>query len=111
MRGLHEALPIKQFESPTASAMSGLVPPVPDVRGMSRDAAVTALLDAGFRVRLLPTTAAPDPNLPPGQVAAQSPVSGALMEYNSLVSLTLTDGSDVRAAIPAPWQVPRAVSP
>ena len=111
MRGLHDALPVKQFESPTASAMSGLLPPVPDVRGMTRDAAVTALLDAGFRVRLLPQTAAPDPNLPVGQVAAQSPASGSLVEYNSLVSLTLTNGSDVNAKIPAPWQVPRAVNP
>ena len=111
MRGLHEQLPVKQFESPSASAMSGLVPPVPDVRGMSRDAAVTALLDAGFRVRLQPKTAAPDSNLPPGQVVAQSPSSGDLAEYNSLVTLTLTDGSDVVATIPAPWQLPRDVAP
>ena len=111
MRGLHETLPIKQFESPAASALLGLIPPVPDVRGMSRDAAVTALLDAGFRVRFLAKTAAPDPNLPAGQVAAQSPVAGTQAEYNSLVSLTLTDGSDVRAAIPAPWQVPAETTP
>ena len=111
MLGLHQGLTIKQFESPAASAMSGLQPPVPDVRGMSRDAAVTALLDAGFRVQLLPKTAAADPNLPPGQVAAQSPKSGALADYSSLVSLTLTDGSDVHAAIPAPWQIPRDATP
>jgi beta-lactam-binding protein with PASTA domain len=78
---------------------------------MSRDAAVTALLEAGFRVRLQQKTAAPDPNLPAGQVVAQTPSSGELAEYNSLVTLTLTDGSDVQAAIPAPWQLPREATP
>ena len=105
MRGLHQGLPIKQFESPSASALSGLLPPVPDVRGMTREAAVTALLDAGFRVRLSTKLAAADPNLPVDQVAGQSPAAGEFADYDSVVTLTLTDGSQTDVTIPAPWQV------
>ncbi len=111
MRGLHERLPVKSFESPSASALAGLLPPVPDVRGMSRDAAITALLDAGFRVHISTKTAPPDPNLPSNQVAAQTPAAGALAEFDSSVVLTLTNGSETDLAIPAPWQIPQAASP
>jgi membrane peptidoglycan carboxypeptidase len=111
MRGLHEGLRIKQFESPAASALAGLLPPVPDVRGLTRDAAVTALLDAGFRVHISGKTAPSNPNLPPDQVAGQTPTAGTLAAYESEVTLTLTAGSQTNVAIPAPWQVPRTATP
>jgi beta-lactam-binding protein with PASTA domain len=111
MLGLHQGLQIKQFESPDASALSGLQPPIPDVRGMTRDAAVTSLLDAGFRVRISTKTAAANPQFPVDQVADQSPSAGSVGDYDSVVTLTLTDGSQTNVSIPAPWQVPRTVSP
>ena len=76
MTALHRGVPVRGFLSPQTAALTGLTPPVPDVRGLSRDAAITALLRAGYRVTLDPATAPADAALPPGQVVAQDPVPG-----------------------------------
>ena len=102
MTALHRGLAVRGFLSPGTAALTGLTPPVPDVRGLARDAAITALLRAGYRVALDPVTVAPDAALPPGQVAAQDPVPGDRVPYGSTVTLSLTDGSDVTVLIPDP---------
>ena len=50
--------------------------------------------------------ARPDAAVGPGQVASQQPAAGSLTAYGSTVTLTLTDGSDLRVTIPEPWQLP-----
>jgi len=105
MTALHKGLPVRGFLSPGTAALSGLTPPVPDVRGLSRDAAITALLRAGYRVGIEQVTAPPDSALPRGQVVAQAPVPGDRVPYGSTVTLTLTDGSDVTVVIPDPSTV------
>ena len=47
MTSLHAKLPVEAFPAPATTALTGLTPPVPDVRGLDRDAAITALLRAG----------------------------------------------------------------
>jgi len=76
------------------------------VIGLPRDVAITALLRAGYRVKLNPGLARPDAAVGPGQVASQQPAAGSLPAYGSTVTLTLTDGSDLRVTIPEPWQLP-----
>ncbi len=105
MTALHRGVPVRGFLSPQTAALTGLTPPVPDVRGLSRDAAITALLRAGYRVTLDPATAPADAALPPGQVVAQDPVPGDRVAYGATVTLTLTDGSDVTVVIPDPSTV------
>lgn len=105
MTSLHTTLPVEVFPSPATTALTGLTPPVPDVRGLERDAAITALLRAGYRVRIAPQTAPPDPDLPVGTVADLDPPGGTAYPYASVVVLTLTAGSDLDVVIPEPWTV------
>jgi membrane peptidoglycan carboxypeptidase len=102
MTGLHRGLPARAFVSPDIAALTGLAPAVPDVRGLERDAAVSALLRAGYAVELSPQTAPPDPALPAGVVSDQAPAPSTRAAYGARVTLTLTDGSVVDVAIPDP---------
>ena len=81
--------------------LTGLTPPVPDVRGLTVAAAVSALLRAGYVVSIDPATAASDPLESPGQVDSQSPLPGQQAAYGSEIVLTLTAGSDTAAAVPS----------
>ena len=101
MESLLAKAPVEGFPSPATTVLTGLTPPVPDVRGLGRDAAVTALLRAGYAVRIDPSTAAPDPLARVGQVADQSPPSGSAAPYGSEVVLTLTAGSNTQVVIPS----------
>jgi len=92
--------PVIGFPSPATTVLTGLTPPVPDVRGLTRDAAVTALLRAGYLVSIDPAPAPADPAEAPGQVADQSPLPGQTAAYGSQVVLTLTSGSDTGATVP-----------
>ncbi|MEI8057198.1 MAG: penicillin-binding protein [Actinomycetes bacterium] len=105
MLALHASLPVEPFAAPATTSLTGLTPPVPDVRGLSRDAAITALLQAGFQVTLVKATAKADPALPSGQVAAQQPSAGTTSSYDSVVRLTLTAGSDTSVTVPKLWQL------
>jgi membrane peptidoglycan carboxypeptidase len=102
MTGLHRGLPARAFVSPDIAALTGLAPAVPDVRGLERDAAISALLRAGYAVELSPQTAPPDPALPVGVVSDQAPAPSTRAAYGATVTLTLTDGSVVDVAIPDP---------
>ena len=101
MTSLLARAPVEGFPSPATTVLTGLTPPVPDVRGLGRDAAVTALLRAGYAVRIDPSTAAPDPLAQTGQVADQAPAPGTAAPYGSEVELTLTAGSDTSAVVPS----------
>ena len=105
MTSLHAKLRVEAFPAPATTALTGLTPPVPDVRGLDRDAAITALLRAGYRVRLAEQTAPPDQDLAVGAVADQDPPGGTAYPYASIVTLTLTSGSDLGVTIPEPWTV------
>ena len=100
MTALHDGLPVQGFPSPATTALIGLAPPLPDVEGLSRDAAISALLRAGYNVRLDPQNAALDPTLPANAVADQAPSPGAPVAYGATVVLTLTANSDTAVAIP-----------
>ena len=106
MTTLHAKLPARAFASPAATALTGLAPPLPQVVGLPRDVAITALLHAGYRVRLDPQTSAASDSVGPGQVAEQQPASGTTLAYGATVTLTLTAGSDLSVTIPEPWQIP-----
>ena len=106
MTTLHAKLPARAFASPAATALTGLAPPLPQVVGLPRDVAITALLHAGYHVRLDPQTSAASDSVGPGQVAEQQPASGTTLAYGATVTLTLTAGSDLSVTIPEPWQLP-----
>ena len=106
MTAITKKLAVRDFPSPQTTALTGLTPPLPDVVGLPRDVAITALLRAGYRVRLSPDLAAANSDLGTGQVAGQTPAPGTLSAYGSSVTLVLTDGSDLRVTIPEPWQIP-----
>jgi len=93
--------PVIGFPSPATTVLTGLAPPVPDVRGLTVASAVSALLRAGYVVSIDPDTAAPDPLESPGQVDTQSPLPGQQAAYGSEIVLTLTAGSDTAAAVPS----------
>ncbi|HSN05848.1 MAG TPA: transglycosylase domain-containing protein [Candidatus Angelobacter sp.] len=101
MTALLAKAPVEGFPSPATTVLTGLTAPVPDVRGLARDAAATALLSAGYTVRIDPSTAAPDPLMQAGQVADQSPPPGTAAPYGSEVVLTLTAGSDTSVVVPS----------
>jgi membrane peptidoglycan carboxypeptidase len=105
MTTIHAGLPLSVFPSPASTALTGITPPVPDVRGLSRDDAISSLLRAGYRVHLDRDLAAPDAAQAPGQVADQNPAGGSAAPYGAFVSLTLTAGSDTRVVIPDPWSI------
>lgn len=105
MTALHARLPLQVFPSPRTTALTGLTPPVPDVHGLGRDAAITALLRAGYQVRLDDQLAPDDVTVGPGQVASQQPRGGTTLPYGSTVTLTLTAGSSLDVAIPKPWDL------
>ncbi len=106
MLALHGRTPVESFASPETAALTGVTPPVPDVRGLSRDAAITALLRAGYRVAIDPDNAQIDVALPVGQVAEQTPGVGERVPYASVVTLTLTAGSTTDVVIPEPSALP-----
>jgi membrane peptidoglycan carboxypeptidase len=105
MTTLHAGLPVSVFPSPASTSLTGITPPVPDVRGLSRDDAITSLLRAGYRVHLDSDLAPPDKDQAPGQVADQTPAGGESVPYGSFVTLTLTAGSDTKVRIPEPWAI------
>ena len=102
MTSIHSGLPVEGFPSPITTALTGLTPPMPDVVGLSRDAAVSALLRAGYSVRIEKATAAPDASQPIDTVALQSPLAGSPAPYGSVISLTLTAGSATNVVVPGP---------
>jgi membrane peptidoglycan carboxypeptidase len=106
MTSVHRNLPIEGFPSPLTTALTGLTPPMPDVVGLSRDAAVTALLRAGYSVSIDSATAAPDVTLPVGTVAMQAPAAGSPAAYATVVTLTLTAGSVTDVVVPPATELP-----
>ncbi|MGO4434504.1 Stk1 family PASTA domain-containing Ser/Thr kinase [Paenarthrobacter sp. RAF9] len=64
--------------------------PVPDVRGLAKDAAIKALQDVGLKAVVAPD-AVHDKKVPKEAVLSQAPVSGNLVKGDT-VTLTLSDG-------------------
>ncbi|GAB3561887.1 Stk1 family PASTA domain-containing Ser/Thr kinase [Arthrobacter alkaliphilus] len=64
--------------------------PVPDVRGMTQQAAVKAIADAGFTAKIAPEPVY-DKKVPAGAVVSQSPANGTLIR-GEVVTLTLSKG-------------------
>lgn len=100
MTALTRGLSVVPFTRADPSALIGVSPSVPDVRGLMRDAAIASLVRGGYRVVVSPKTADPQPLSVPGIVAAQSPAAGTPSGLDSTVTLTLTDGSDTAVRIP-----------
>ncbi|MCP1413425.1 serine/threonine-protein kinase [Paenarthrobacter sp. A20] len=78
--------------TPVALAVSkGPQPiPVPDVRGLSQDAAAKALQDVGLKAVIAPETVN-DKTVPKGAIVAQAPANGTLVKGDS-VTLTVSKG-------------------
>ena len=71
--------------------------PVPDVVGLSKQAAQQALSDAGFRTRLEVV----DAGAPKGQVVGQTPAGGTSFALGSTVTLQISNGVSTAAKVPA----------
>lgn len=92
MRALHRGLRVETFPRPAQTVTTGMV--VPDVRGLSVDAAYGALRQAGYEVVLAPRNAKKDDALPVDVVALQRPAAGSFLGPQSVVRLTLSAGSE-----------------
>jgi membrane peptidoglycan carboxypeptidase len=106
MDSLHKGQPAALFPRVDPTVLVASRPSLPDVRGLTRDAAVTELLAAGYVVTIAPKTAAPDPLLAEGYVASQSPAPGAPVGPGAAVKLVLTAGSQTRVVVPQPGASP-----
>lgn len=109
MAGVHEGLPKRGFDEPTASRLG--IATVPQVRGLDADSAFRALTRAGFRVEFhekasntitLPRKgAAAASDLPSGLVVDSSPAPGSKAGSGGTVKLRMNEGSDLKFQLPA----------
>jgi membrane peptidoglycan carboxypeptidase len=106
MNDLHRGLPVVAF--PRIKGVVPAAPSVPDVRGLPRDAAITALLNAGYRVTIADATSPPDPARVPDHIASQTPTPGTRSGPGTTVTLVLTDGSRTDVLIPDLWNTTAA---
>jgi len=100
LTGLSQGTPVELFTPADPAALVGAAPSLPDVRGLGRDAAISTLLRAGYRVRLAAGMAEPDSALAPGIVVGQVPAPGLPVAMDSQVTLVLSAGSDTAVRIP-----------
>lgn len=87
---------------PLSGSSADTVPnSVPDVRGMSVDAAVTVLKESGFKVKISEEQAEKTEFSKPNYVASQSPDGGTskTAKRNNEITLKLTYGSDKKWSI------------
>lgn len=93
MEDLHKGLEKKGLARPAADAVPNSIP---DVRGMSVDGAVTALENAGFKVKFADEFAEKNEYASPNHIAEQTPAGGTVTtsKSNRTIVLTLTHGSD-----------------
>jgi membrane peptidoglycan carboxypeptidase len=87
----HEGRPVAQFPPGNKPTLPSVL--VPNVVGMPLDAALGALVDAGFTVQISPGTAVAAQQLPPGYVVAVDPAPGTPRKSGTPVTLTLSPGS------------------
>jgi penicillin-binding protein 1A len=84
---------------PARGLPSAPAPPqarVPDVVGLPRSEAVEVLVEANFT----PSVAAVNSGRPAGTVVSQSPAGGSTATAGSVVSLTVSNGSDPSTTVP-----------
>jgi len=70
---------------------------IPDLRGMSTEAALASLKPLGVKVTVSPTTA--DSGFLPNTVVLQDPAGGTTWAEDTSVTLTLSHGSDTNVRI------------
>lgn len=86
------ALPLPKADN--AATSTPTVKSIPDVRGLTTDAALTLLEQNGLTSVIAQATAPADNLHPPGVVAAQTPSPGGALGYKQEVTVTLSAGSD-----------------
>ncbi len=81
-------VPIADFPEPSAATADGVLPtrPLPDVVGMPRAQAASAVHDDGYTVKIL---SAPSDQYPPGIVIDESPEGGTPLRARAVVTLTV----------------------
>ena len=100
----HEGLPVEQFAAADADVTDGAEVSVPDVTGMTYEAAEQVLAQAGFGVRRGGyVNAAPTPF---GSVAYTSPRAGRLVTTGRTVTVYVSNGRAYVAPPPAPAPEP-----
>jgi membrane peptidoglycan carboxypeptidase len=108
MLAAHQGLPASDFEPAPATALLGVQVPVPDVTGLTPEAAASVLKSVGLssvvdRVRV---HAGP---VPLGRVGRQTPRAGSTVPKGTTVVLYLSDGK-TPAPTPSPTPTPSATS-
>jgi membrane peptidoglycan carboxypeptidase len=102
MTGIHTGLPAAAFPAADPSPLRSIITKrVPDVRGMTTSAAVSALRTAGLKVTISDTTAPDDGLSDRDIVAGQSPAGGSNAGAENTITLTLSHGSDTHVQLPA----------
>ncbi|MBP3392827.1 MAG: PASTA domain-containing protein [Clostridia bacterium] len=80
---------------------------VPDVEGLNKDEALSAIADSGLIPRSEGNVISD--YLEPGQIVLQTPVSGSYLEQNGIVNLTVSSGSAVQSPVEGKATVPYVV--
>ena len=104
MVGANEGLEVLTFSEPNPAQVVGVKVTVPEVSGMSVDAATSTLRGAGFHLRTAENT--PFSGVPAGNVAWTDPAPGTRLTKGSLVTLVISAGPE-----PAPPPPPPAPEP
>lgn len=91
MLSIHKGLPIKQFTEPGGETALGMVLKIPNVKGMTPEAAFTALKESGFNPILVRGETEPIVGLPSGTITKTVPSAGTKVS---------TLGRDVTVYVP-----------
>ena len=90
MNEIHKGLPVKQMPAVDPTTAVNSVPVVPDLVGLSQEAAASAATDGGFRsVQIAEANAGDYESLPSGMVARQQPAAGQSLPVVSRDLITL----------------------
>lgn len=103
MKGALKGEPVQQFAKPDPKLLKGVQVTVPDVSGLSPDAAKKALAKVGLSAVVDRTPVGS--NYPVGRVDSSSPRAGASIDSGTLVRLFVSGGV-VSAPEPPPTQAP-----
>lgn len=98
VNGTHKGLPKEKM--PKANHASSTIHTgknIPDVRGMSVEAAIASLDAANVKIEVAPQTV--ESGFDAGTVASQLPAGGTTWADNTTITLTLTHGSDTNVRI------------
>lgn len=102
MNDFHKGKEKRWYPKPGGVSASMTSRVIPDVRSIDVNSAITILLEAGFQVKIAKKTAKPNKNLLTKNIVVdQSPKAGGKAAFEDVITLKLSNGSDVKVKVPS----------